>query len=312
MAVYGIVALAAVVENFFPPAPADLIITLAAFLSDRGTTHAMTVFWVTWIANVGGAALVYVVARRLGPAFFKSGAGRRLMSPEAVVAVERNYVRFGLAGLIVARLLPGFRSFTAPFAGLMRLGPVRPLVPIAIASGLWYGGLTFLGARLGQNWSSVEGVIHGLNRTMGVIAFVMAIAIGLWLVKRLKRNRSAELRAEITQELEAYPSMEERALIDPAVAAVVALLLETDTPHRALSPAEFEALTEHFRNRWHLAQAGASLTPGAARDIVQALAPTERAGVMDRVRRAMFGEGDLARREARIMQRVAQVLGLES
>ena len=52
------------------------------------------------------------------------------MSPEAVVAVERNYVRFGLAGLIVARLLPGFRSFTAPFAGLMRLGPVRTLVPI--------------------------------------------------------------------------------------------------------------------------------------------------------------------------------------
>ena len=62
------------------------------------------------------------------------------MSPEAVVTVERNYVRFGLAGLIVARLLPGFRSFTAPFAGLMRLGPVRTLVPIGIASALWYGG----------------------------------------------------------------------------------------------------------------------------------------------------------------------------
>ena len=56
MAVYGIVALAAVVENFFPPAPADLIITLAAFLSGRGSTHALTVFWITWVANVGGRA----------------------------------------------------------------------------------------------------------------------------------------------------------------------------------------------------------------------------------------------------------------
>ena len=150
----------------------------------------MTVFWVTWIANVGGAALVYVLARRLGPAFFKSGAGRRLMSPEAVVAVERNYVRFGLAGLIIARLLPGFRSFTAPFAGLMRLGPVRTLVPIALASGVWYGALTFLGARLGENWASVERVIRGLNRTMGVIAFLAAIGMVVWLLRRQKRTRS--------------------------------------------------------------------------------------------------------------------------
>jgi membrane protein DedA with SNARE-associated domain/uncharacterized tellurite resistance protein B-like protein len=306
------VVLAAVVENFFPPAPADLIITLAAFLSGRGTTNAITVFWVTWVANVGGAALVYVLARRLGPAFFRSGAGRRLMSPEAVVAVERNYVRFGLAGLIIARLLPGFRSFTAPFAGLMRLGPVRTLVPIAIASGLWYGGLTFLGARLGQNWGSIEHVIRGLNRTLGVIAFLAAIGIVVWLLRRQKRSRAADLRAQISQELEAYPSMEEKALVDPAVAAVVALLLETEASERALSPAEFDALAAHFRDRWHLAQAGASLTPDAARDIVKSLAPTDRIGVMDQVRRAMFGEGDLARREARIMQRVAQVLGLET
>ena len=311
MAVYGIVALAAIVENFFPPAPADLIVTLAAFLSGRGTTDAIMVFWVTWVANVGGAALVYILARRLGPAFFKSGAGRRLMSPEAVVTVERNYVRFGLAGLIVARLLPGFRSFTAPFAGLMRLGPVRTLVPIGIASALWYGGLTFLGARLGQNWTALESLLHGINRTLGIIAALAAVGVGVWLIRRHRQRRSATLRAQISEELEAYPSMEAQALVDPAVAAVVALLLETRADQRVLSPAEFDALTAHFRDRWHLAQAGASLTPETAREIVSSLAPTERVGVMRRVRKAMFGDGHLERREARIMNRVARMLGIE-
>lgn len=305
-------ALAALVENIFPPAPADVIITLAAFLSGRGTTNAITVFWITWVANVGGAAVVYLLARRVGPRFFSSGPGRRLMSPQAVVAVERNYLRFGLAGLIVARLLPGFRSFTAPFAGLMRLGPVRTLVPIALASGVWYGGLTWLGARLGENWSSVERLLHGLNRTMGGLAFLAAIGLAGWLVHRHRRNRTAGLRAEITLELEAYPAMESRALVDPAVAAVVALLLETEASHRALSSDEFEALTAHFRDRWHLAEAGASLSPGAAREILQSLAPMEREGVMGQVRRALFGERALARREARIMARVAQVLGLDA
>ena len=308
---YGIVALAAVVENFFPPAPADLIITLAAFISSRGTTQAMTVFWVTWIANVAGAALVYLLARRLGPAFFKSGAGRRLMSPEAVVTVERNYVRWGLAGLIVARLLPGFRSFTAPFAGLMRLGWLRTLLPIAAASAAWYGTLIFVGARLGQSWTSVERLVHGLNRTMGAIAIIAAIALAVWFIRRRKKKSSEELRAEITAELEAYPAMEGRAFADPAVAAVVALLLETDTTHRTLSPEEIEALAGHFRSRLHLSEAGASLSPEAARKIVEALEPTERVGVLRRMRELIFDEGHLARREARIMERVAQVLGLE-
>jgi membrane protein DedA with SNARE-associated domain/uncharacterized tellurite resistance protein B-like protein len=310
--VYAIVALAAIIENIFPPAPADVVITLAAFLSDRGTTNAMTVFWVTWIANVTGAALVYVLARRLGSRFFSTGAGRRLMSPEAVLAVERNYVRFGLAGLIVARLLPGFRSFTAPFAGLMRLGPVRTLVPIAIASALWYGGLIFLGARLGENWSSVEGLVRGLNRTMGVIAVLVAAGVVFWLLRRHRQSRAAELRAEISTELEAYPTMEARALVDPAVAAVVALLLETEAADRELSAEEIDALTAHFRERLHLAEPGVGLTPEAAREIVTSLAPAEREGVMDQVRRALFDEGDPARREARIMARVAQVLGLDT
>jgi membrane protein DedA with SNARE-associated domain len=306
------VALAAVVENFFPPAPADLVITLAAFLSSRGATTAMTVFWVTWIANVAGAALVYLLALRLGSTFFKSGAGRRLMSPEAVVWVERNYVRWGLAGLIVARLLPGFRSFTAPFAGLMRLGWVRTLVPIAAASAAWYGALIFVAARLGQSWTSVEKLVHGLNRTMAAIAIIAAIAIAVWLIRRGRKKSSADLRAQITQELEAYPAFEAQVFTDPAVAAVVALLLETESAERALSPEELEAMTAHFRDRWHLAQAGATLTPDAAREIVRTLAPTERAGALRRVRHAFFGEKDLARREARIMERVARMLGVES
>jgi len=309
--VYAIVALAAIIENIFPPAPADVVITLAAFLSDRGTTSALTVFWITWIANVAGAALVYLLARRLGSTFFRTGAGRRLMSPEAVLAVERNYVRFGLAGLIVARLLPGFRSFTAPFAGVMRLGPVRTLVPIALASGLWYGGLIYLGARLGENWAAVDRVVRGLNRTMGVIAFLVAAGIVFLLVRRHRQSRAAELRAEISTELVAYPAMEARALVDPAVAAVVALLLETEAADRELSAEELEALTAHFRERLHLAGSGAELAPEAAREIVTSLAPTEREGVMEQFRRTLFVEGDPARREARIMARVAQVLGLD-
>jgi uncharacterized tellurite resistance protein B-like protein len=105
--------------------------------------------------------------------------------------------------------------------------------------------------------------------------------------------------------------METKALADPAVAAVVALLLETDSTHRTLTAEEIDALTAHFRERWHMSEPGTSLSPEAARAIVDRLEPTERVGVLRRMRELLFDRGHLARREARIMERVARVLGLE-
>jgi membrane protein DedA with SNARE-associated domain/uncharacterized tellurite resistance protein B-like protein len=285
-----------------------VVITLAAFLSHRGTTSAATVFWVTWVANVGGAALVYLIARRLGPAFFSSRLGRRLMSPGAVVAIERNYLRFGVPGLMIARLLPGFRSFTAPFAGIIRLGPVRTLVPIALASAAWYGTLIFVGARLGRSWERVEKLLTGLNRSLAVIAAVAAAALVIWWWKRRRRTRPAELRAEIAEELKAYPEVGRRALEDPAVAAVAALLLETASD-QFLTDAELRVLEQHLRARWSVG-AGETLDPAAARELIARLEPAAREGLVSRLRELAFGDGALRRHESHVMERVGRVLGM--
>lgn len=311
LAVYAIVAAMAVLENLFPPTPADLVIALAAFLSHRGGTDAGTVYLVTWVTNVLGAGLVYLLARRWGKPFFASRVGRRLVTPEAVVAVERGYLRLGLVGLFLARLLPGFRSFTAPFAGLVRLGAIRAFVPIALASALWYGGIIFFAARLGRDWSSVSEFISGLNRTVGSLA--LAIAVGLlawWLVRQRRRSRAA-YRDRITEELAVYPGVQERALLDPAAAAVAALLLETAQADPALGPEELAALEQHLRSRLLPQPADPSVpSPEAAAAVVRRLEPAARVGLADELRQALFGDGALARHEEHVMARVAALLGL--
>ncbi|MBS1240781.1 MAG: associated protein [Gemmatimonadetes bacterium] len=220
LAVYAVVAAMALLENFLPPVPADAIIALAAFLSHRGDTSATAVYAVTWVSNVFGAGLVYLLARRWGRPFFASRLGRRLVTPEAVVAVERGYLRLGLVGLFLARLLPGFRSFTAAFAGIVRLGPVRAFLPIALASAVWYGGIIFFAARLGRDWNAVSRFITGLNRTFGGLAVALVLGgAAWWLIRRRRRSRIA-YRDRITQELAVYPDVGERALRDPAAAAL--------------------------------------------------------------------------------------------
>src|SRR2546427_12686273 len=107
------------------------------------TTLFRSVFLLTWVANVGSAAAVYGLGRRYGRDFFQGRLGRKLL-PEPVLAhITAQYRRHGTSGIFLSRLLPVWRAVVPPFAGVAGVPPVRALVPLALASGLWYGGLTF-------------------------------------------------------------------------------------------------------------------------------------------------------------------------
>jgi len=152
---------------------------------------------VAWIFGVLGAVLVYWASRRYGRRFFEGRVGRRLISPGTFAAVEREYLRFGVGGIFFFRLLPAFRSFVAPFAGLVNLGPVRTLVPITLACAVWYAGLVLLGGAVGSEWDAINQVLGRLNRGLAVLAVLVLGGLIIWLVHRRKvarRERLAELR----------------------------------------------------------------------------------------------------------------------
>jgi len=182
-----VVAVLAALENIFPPVPADSAVALGAFLAGRGTLNPWTVFGITWGANVGGAACVYGLARRHGPAFFRGPIGRTLLSPAALAHLERAYHRHGAYGIFLSRLLPVWRAVVAPFAGIAGRSPARALVPLALASGLWYGALTLLVVRLGTNLEIVLAQLGRVNRALGIGALVVLVAVALIVWRRMKR-----------------------------------------------------------------------------------------------------------------------------
>ena len=173
---YTLIGVLAALENVFPVVPADSTVALGAFLAGRGTLHAGVVFGLTWSANVAGGAAVYWLARRYGRAFFTRPAGRRLL-PAPVLAY----------GIFLSRLLPVWRAVVPPFAGLAGLSAPRALVPLALASGVWYGALTLSVAALGTNLDAVVSLLSRLNRVLGVVALGALIFLGVLVARRLKR-----------------------------------------------------------------------------------------------------------------------------
>lgn len=184
---YGLITALAAVENFFPPVPADVAVALGAFLAGRGVMNAWLVFGLTWTANVGSGTAVYFLGRRHGRAVFRGIFGRRLFSDATIAHIEAQYVRHGTVGIFVSRLLPVWRGVVMPFAGIARVPVARALVPLALASALYYGALIFLVTTLGTNLDQVLRVVRRVNVVLGAVAVVLLVVVGVWAVKRLRR-----------------------------------------------------------------------------------------------------------------------------
>ncbi len=187
---YILVGVLACAENIFPPIPADTAIALGAFLSNKGTMSAWAVFGITWVANVGSASAVYLAARTAGRAFFTGKLGNRLVKPQSMARIEALYERHGTWGIFLSRFIPGIRAVIPPFAGVANLGWVRSLVPVAIASGIWYGTLTYVAANLLLRLDDVFVFVARMNRVAAIVAIVLLTGIGIWVVRGWIRRKT--------------------------------------------------------------------------------------------------------------------------
>ena len=80
-----------------------------------------------------------------------------------------------------------WRAVVPPFVGIAGLSAPRALVPLGLASALWYGLLTLFVATVGTNLDAVVGVLTHVNRVLGAAALSVLIFLAVWAVRRLKR-----------------------------------------------------------------------------------------------------------------------------
>src|SRR5215217_5002483 len=106
---YPVLTVVAAVENVFPPIPADTVVALGSWLAARGEGSALGAFLATWIGNVAGAAGMYYVGRAHGEGWIRRRFPK-LADERAERRLETMYGKYGLAALVVSRLVPGVRA----------------------------------------------------------------------------------------------------------------------------------------------------------------------------------------------------------
>jgi undecaprenyl-diphosphatase len=172
-------------------------VALGAFLSNTGTVSAWSVFGVTWAANVGSGIGVYIAARTWGRRFFTGRLGRRLLNPTHLRKLERLYDSHGTWGIFISRFVPGARAVIPLFSGIAGLKSIRALLPMAVASAIWYGALTFAAARLIPKLDDVAAFAVGLNWAgLGLATIAAGAVVWVTVLRRRKLRRREDPLAD--------------------------------------------------------------------------------------------------------------------
>lgn len=186
---YTAIAVLSAFENFFPPFPSDAVIAFGSFLADRAHGSPFIVFFLGWLGNVSGAGVTYYLGRRFGAKAFLRRI-EKYAGPDAEDRIRKLHKKYGFPGLFVSRFLPGVRAIVPPFAGAMRLPAFKVMLSVASASAVWFGLITFLAFRAGDNWDLVQHYLVRSGKVAGSIAVgIVALVIGIWLWKRHQRKR---------------------------------------------------------------------------------------------------------------------------
>jgi membrane protein DedA with SNARE-associated domain len=182
--IYSFIGVGAAIENFIPPIPADTFVLLGAFLSAGGRANLWAVFFVTWIMNVGSASLVYLLAHKYGRTFFtEHHLGKLLINEKQLQQIGGFYEKWGTPAIFVSRFLPAFRAMVPVFAGVTHVPFRRVFIPLAGASGLWYGALVYLGGIAGGNWDAIMAFFSRASSVLLAVAVVLLVGFGFWWVR---------------------------------------------------------------------------------------------------------------------------------
>jgi membrane protein DedA with SNARE-associated domain len=188
------VGLLVALENVVPPIPSEIVLSMAGYLASEGRVNVVLVWIAATAGSVIGALALYWLGYALGEDRLRRWLDRiPLVDADDLNKADRWFERHAKGAVLFGRCAPVVRSLVSIPAGAdhMRLGLFTVLT--AVGSGVW--NLIFVGGGylLGSNFQQLGHYSDYFNYVM--YAF-FAVAIGSWVVKKVRKRRAAASRTD--------------------------------------------------------------------------------------------------------------------
>ncbi len=185
---YGGIVLLMAMESACLPLPSELIMPFAGYLVSTG--H-FSLFWVATAGAIGcnvGSTVAWVIGDRGGRPLAEKLGRYVLIGRSELDHIDRFFARYGAITVLVARLLPGVRTFIALPAGIAHMRQLPFQLYTFIGSWPWCYGLAYIGEKLGERWNTDPQLHAVMQRFEGVILVVMVLAFAAYVWWRLRHR----------------------------------------------------------------------------------------------------------------------------
>lgn len=190
---YGAVFAGVMLENSGIPMTSELTLLLSGGLVADG------VF--AWLPTVLAAALAALISDGLWYGVGRLGAGRLIRvycrlsfgSNACLARTETTLARLGPRSLILARFIPGFRTFAAPMVGISGLPLRQFLFYDGLGALLWASAIVSLGALFTRRIREIIGHLESVHQGLFVFAATLLLLFVLTKVWVRWRHGRADL-----------------------------------------------------------------------------------------------------------------------
>ncbi|MFF0377242.1 DedA family protein [Actinoplanes missouriensis] len=186
------VGLLVALENLIPPIPSEIVLSMAGYLASAGRVNLVLVWIAATVGALVGALLLYWLGRGLGEERLRRWLDKvPLVDLDDLDKADRWFEKHERATVLFGRCAPVVRSLVSIPAGANRMPVGQFVLFTAIGSGVWNALFVGAGYALGNRWQDVEKYSHWFD--YAIWAF-FAIAIGSWVVKKVRKRRRAAAR----------------------------------------------------------------------------------------------------------------------
>lgn len=184
VASYGLIAVFVlmVAESCGFPFPSEIIMPTGGLLAATGHLQGglVAAIFAGAAANLVGSLIAYGLAARFGEPL--------LLGPGRYIGIRRHHLetaegwfrRWGLAAVLIGRVLPVIRTYISFPAGLARIDLARFSILTFVGALPWCAALALAGYVLGRNYDRISGPVE---KGAIVIALLVAITVAVWYVR---------------------------------------------------------------------------------------------------------------------------------
>lgn len=185
-------------ESFFVPLPSEILMGLAGFLINEGKFVWYWVIFFAVMGNVVSTAIVWKLGHTFGEKFILKYGGYVGYEEEELNQAKKLFDKWGYPVIFVCQLLPVMRSVITVPAGVLKTKLLPTLVATGCGATIWLSLWTYVGVKLGENWSKVSEIAKPYEMP---ITLIILVFIAYYLFKHIriviKKNL---LKAKITAE----------------------------------------------------------------------------------------------------------------